>query len=134
MPLYHGRMRIAVIVLALFTLVIPAHASPTDPDGDDWVSIALSPVNGGAGFGMAGNHDQAVQIAMDECLQRSDGTRCVTADTMEYGCVAFALDPTSRSWAGGRGPDKDSAITDAVAKVPGQQPQAGGMCSIPATP
>ena len=69
--------------------------------------------------------------------KRSNGTRCVLATAMEYGCVAYALNTKTQSWAGGRGPDTDSAIADASSKLPPftlGDVIGGGWCSKPVTP
>jgi Domain of unknown function (DUF4189) len=100
------------------------------------VAIAGSPETGLGGFGAAGNPDEAVQVALDECNKRSNGTRCVLGTAMQYGCVAFVTNTNTQNWAGGRGPDIDSAIADATSKLqpfaPGEV-TGGGECSRPVT-
>lgn len=128
-------LRYAVLITMALLCAVPAHASPTDPDGEDWVSMAVSPTSGQAGYGAAGNREQAIQIASDECSSR--GSKCVTADTTEYGCVAFEWDPHSKSWAGGRGADKDSAMQDASNKMDvnfTDDTKGAAWCSTPISP
>jgi hypothetical protein len=131
-----GRFIGVLAVLIATWSAAPAHASPTDPDADDWVSISVAPLTGLAAYGRAGDRDQAIQIGMDECTQRSKGTRCVTAETTEYGCVAFVVNPHDHAWAGGRGDSLDDAVQDASNRWSSYVPDGvnGGKCSDPITP
>lgn len=114
-----------------------ASASPQDPDDNSWVAIAVSPTSDASTFGGAGNRERATQIAMEECLQRSQGQRCVVPSVTEYGCVAYAVDVSTKGWAGGRGPDSDAAVADAISKAPGGGSagyEVGSACSDPISP
>lgn len=127
-----GRLLVALAVMGALAGAPVAAATPEDPYGEDWVAIALAPADGGGGYGASGTPDDAVKIALDECSHHG---KCVVASAIEYGCVAFVLD-TQNHWAGGRGPDKDAAMNDAVGKLP--DPSAAGMtggsaCSTPLT-
>lgn len=130
-----GVWGLVAILGACAALTAPtASATPDDPYGDDWVAMAVSPAGGDGGYGASGTQDGAVQIALSECGQHSSG--CVIVSSIEYGCVAFARDGKTH-WAGGRGPDKDAAVNDAAAKLPGYNPATltgGSACSTPLTP
>ena len=125
------------LFVAALRFAAPAAASPEDPFGEDWVAIAIAPKNGVATYGGAGNPDRATQIAVDECNQRATGHRCTIVTSMQYGCVAYALNTDTQSWAGGRGPDPDAAVADATTKMPPfnlGDVIAGSQCSTPVTP
>lgn len=96
-------LRYAVLITMALLCAVPAHASPEDPDGNDWVAIAVAPANGVATYGGGGTHDEAIRIAMDECHQRTSG-RCEMAKVLEYGCAAYTWNIHTQSWAGGAGP------------------------------
>ncbi|MCX2931343.1 DUF4189 domain-containing protein [Mycobacterium sp. CVI_P3] len=136
------RICAAATALVLCFLYLPssattAQASPEDPFGEDWIALAISPEAGIGTYGAAGNPDQATQIALDECNQRSNGRRCVLATATQYGCVAYTLNTVTQAWAGGRGPNLDAAILDARSKMPSfgeNEVVAGGQCSNPTTP
>lgn len=129
----------AVAATAAATLAaVPSAASPEDPFGEDWVAIALAPETGNViTYGSAGSSDEATGIAMSECTQRSAGHKCRIATAIEYGCAAGAINVKTFAWSGGRGPDLDSAVADAMSKLPPFDPgdvAAGGHCSNPVTP
>lgn len=129
-------MKFTLALLATAIVLAPtAAASPEDPDGEDWVAIAVAPEASKMTYGSAGSRERAVEIAMDECVSRSDGTRCVMATAIHYGCVAAALDPQTGSWAGGRGDTQEAATADALSKLSADaSPVGGGHCSTPLTP
>lgn len=132
-----GKLLCSAILAIGFVAAPAASASPEDPYGDDWVAIAISPQHPPGGYGAAGNPDQASQIAMDECTQRSAGTPCYVADVIEYGCVSAVINNKTGGWAGGRGPNQDAANMDAASKLPPYTTgdvTGGGACSIPVTP
>lgn len=118
-----------------------AHGSPEDPYGDDWVALAVAPFAPGmpVTLGSAGTQDEAVRIAKDLCNAGSGGHPCYVASTIQYGCVAVDLNHRSRSFVGGRGPDRETAMQDAVNKTSSDaDPDGFGVgsveCSIPLTP
>lgn len=130
---------LAGVLAATYVIAAPiAAGTPEDPFGDDWVAIALSPENRNGGYGSSGTPEHAVQIAMDECAARSNGTRCVLGSAIQYGCVAYGIDHRTNAWAGGRGPNEDAAMQEVAAKLPPgfvpDETSGGAACSTPLTP
>ncbi len=126
----------------MWSAVTPAaHASPEDPYGYDWVALAVAPSAPGmpVKWSRAGTQDEAVRQVMDFCNKDSGGHPCYIASVTEYGCVAADLNHRSGAFVGGRGPDRDSAMQDAIDKTASDaDPDGFGVgsveCSIPVTP
>lgn len=127
-------------VAAAIASSAPAAATPDDPYGEDWVAIAVAPaIDQALWYGRSGTSEHATQIAMDGCNQISQGNPCYVASAIQYGCVVVSVNPQTRSWAGGRGPNEDSAMNDAAAKTAGGPDSdgyqlVGAKCSDPLTP
>lgn len=136
-----SKLRIAAAVAACIvapSTVQSAWASPEDPYGSDWIAIAISPENRNGGYGGGGMPEEAIRIAMDECVIRSNGNRCVFVTAQQYGCVAFGIDHRTNSWAGGRGPTEEAALQEVALTLPPdfdpQQVSSGTACSHPQFP
>ncbi|WP_328360994.1 DUF4189 domain-containing protein [Mycobacterium sp. NBC_00419] len=129
-------------VVMMWSVAPPfAHASPEDPYGNDWVAMAVAPTAPGTpmSYGLAGTQEEAVGIAMDLCTKGSAGHPCYVVSTIEYGCVAAAINERTGAFTGGRGPDETSAIQEAAdRRLLDADPEgfnvAGVQCSIPLTP
>lgn len=134
----HARILATLAVCALIVAAPAAWATPDDPHGDDWVAIAHSPGSPiPGGYGGSGTPEGAAQIALTECQTGSPVGPCMVIVTIEYGCVAVAINTKNGQWAGGRGADMAAANEDAAAKLPPFQygdVRSGGKCSTPATP
>jgi hypothetical protein len=131
------RAFLGVAAAAALLSAAPASATPEDPYGEDWVAIAVAPEAHIGTYGAAGSAEAATQIAMDECRQRSNGARCQIATATQYGCVAFGIDVRTNTWAGGRGPNEDAALSDVITKLPPDFAEGdvvgGPACSTPRT-
>jgi hypothetical protein len=114
----------------------PAAPHAARPDDDEFVAIAISPRAIGTqqhlgGFGTNGTQESANQIALSECRAITGNDDCLLVNAgMFHGCVAYAIDISQRTWAGGSGVDSDSARADAVSRL-GTQAPSFGQCSDP---
>jgi Domain of unknown function (DUF4189) len=107
----------------------PTAAAPTQDDDDNqFVAIAVSVATRRGGYGMAGTVDEARTIALNECKSATGDELCTVAESAHYGCVAYALD-AARGFAGGKGPDPDSARQFALAQLPGANYVSVAECS-----
>ncbi|MFZ3293088.1 DUF732 domain-containing protein [Mycobacterium sp.] len=110
------------------SIALPAKLAPPSPpppapkpppvDDDEYVAMALSPSAidqpHHAGFGTAGNQDEANRIAISECRSDSGNDDCLLIDAGRYhGCVSYAIDPSGHRWASGSGDDPAEARTKA---------------------
>jgi hypothetical protein len=138
-----AKIGVLASVVTMWSVAVPvAHASPEDPyGGEDWVALTIAPFAPGmpVRYGVAGTQDDAVQTAMDFCNKDSAGHPCYVASTIEYGCVAVAINHRSGAFTAGRGPDEASALQDAANKTvfdadPDGFATGGVMCSTPSTP
>jgi hypothetical protein len=99
----------------------PAPAATTqDEDDKQFVAIAVSTATRRGGYGRAPTADEAKTVALNECKSHTGDPLCVVAQVAHYGCVAYAID-ASGDFAGGKGPDPDSARKAAGAALPGAE-------------
>lgn len=97
--------------------------------GNDYVALATSLSNpAAAGYGTATSQGQADQIAMAQCIARSNSA-CQVAARAFHACAAFALGANGIV-VGGVGPDPSTAAADALNAAPGGRP-LGGHCAEP---
>jgi hypothetical protein len=97
----------------------PAAGAPAQDDDDNqFVAIAFPPSSPQrATFGTAGTEARARTIAVNECKSDSGDQDCMVAQSAHYGCVTYAVDAAG-SFAGGKGPDAESAHRAAVDQMP----------------
>jgi Domain of unknown function (DUF4189) len=102
-------------------------AAPAKAD-DTYAAIAYSPQTGlYATISNASPKDEAVNAATDMCHQ-GGATDCVPVVFVGNGCVALAVNPGARQFAGGSGATIADAEANAVANSHGGEIQ-GSKCS-----
>ncbi|MGV0066274.1 DUF4189 domain-containing protein [Mycobacterium colombiense] len=109
----------------------PASAPPDlGLHANQYVAIAVSPgakqKSGFPGSGQSASY--ATGIALSECRERTGADDCTVVETNLNGCVSLAIDPNG-GFASGKGPDLESARTDARAKLPSSYWTSEGPCS-----
>lgn len=123
----YTRIIAAVVALAFYAPV--AHAEPTDPYGDDYISLAKPTVaDAGAllGYGTAGTPEQADAIALNEC-RNVNGQDCSVIATNYHGCVAYAF--ADNIWHSAKGATPDIAEQAASSNVSGTEVRVISRCS-----
>jgi Domain of unknown function (DUF4189) len=119
--------------------VTPAAPHAARPDDDEFVALAISPraigiptMSGEGGFGRAGTQAKADQIALSECRAASGNDDCLTVNAgMFHGCVAYAVNSATYSWAGGSGADESQARMDATRRLGKIPTFVAAKCSSP---
>jgi hypothetical protein len=117
----------------------PAAPHAARPDDDEFVALALSPraigipnMSGEGGFGTSGTQASADQIALSECRAISGNDDCLTVNAgMFHGCVAYAVDGGTLTWAGGSGADESQARMDATRRLGTTPTFVTAKCSRP---
>jgi hypothetical protein len=114
-------------------VVADPSAAPVNPPagGNQYVAIALSPsasTHKAGAWGTGETADNARRIALNACREHTGDDDCVVAETNLHGCVTYALAPDG-SFAGGKGPDLDSARADARANLPSSYWVSDVQCS-----
>jgi hypothetical protein len=117
----------------------PAAPHAATPDDDEFVALAISPraigiptMSGEGGFGRAGTQAKADQIALSECRAASGNDDCLTVNAgMFHGCVAYAVNSATYSWAGGSGADESQARMDATRRLGKIPTFVAAKCSSP---
>ena len=128
--------------IATVTPAAPSRTAATPaatPDDDEFVALAISPraigiptMSGEGGFGMAGTQAKADQIALSECRAASGNDDCLTVNAgIFHGCVAYAVNSATYSWAGGSGADESQARMDATHRLGKIPTFVAAKCSSP---
>jgi Protein of unknown function (DUF732)/Domain of unknown function (DUF4189) len=115
----------------------PAAPHAARPDDDEFVALAISPraigspnMRGG-GFGTSGTQARADQIALSECRATGNDDCLLINAGMFHGCVAYAIDSATHTWAGGSGADESQARMDATRRIGTTPAFVTAKCSTP---